>query len=82
MLNFLGLLPAVQAQLRILRNGKMSKVVLQLKGPHRLIPSHLKCAHLHDSILNTPCRVLMRRSQLPSHVVLLSIYVGVNPYSI
>lgn len=34
----------MQAQLRILRNGKMSKVVLQLKGPHRLIPSHLKCA--------------------------------------
>jgi hypothetical protein len=52
---FLGLLPAVQAQLRILRNGKMSKVVLQLKGPHRLIPSHLKYATHARAATVLPC---------------------------
>lgn len=31
-----------QAVLKIMRGGKVSKVTLQLKGPHRMIPSHIK----------------------------------------
>jgi len=34
-----------QAQIELLRDGKVLKVRVQLKGPHKLIPSHIGCAH-------------------------------------
>ena len=32
-----------QAQIELLRDGKVLKVRVQLKGPHKLIPSHIGC---------------------------------------
>lgn len=37
-------LAVAQAEIEILREGKVSKVRVQLKGPHRLIPSHIRSA--------------------------------------
>ena len=33
----------MQAEIEILRDGKVSKVRVELKGPHKLIPSHIRC---------------------------------------
>ena len=32
----------MQAEIEILRDGKVSKVRVELKGPHKLIPSHIR----------------------------------------
>jgi hypothetical protein len=34
----------MQAEIEILRDGKVSKVRVELKGPHKLIPSHIRCS--------------------------------------